>query len=117
VEVVHEIRGRWRVWPTGCAIDVWYGQTSRFIGAMERAGVRVDDFRGDWERQHRRQSRLAVLAYCGAVATLLATPALGIAVGSGLPLVPLVAAVGLLFLGQRIDKLAWTSAKPSPQDG
>ncbi len=117
VEVVHEFRGRWRVWPTGCAIDVWYGQTSRFIGAMERAGVRVDDFRGDWERRHRRLGRLAVLAYCGAIATLLATPAVGIAVGSGLPLVPIVAAVGLLFLGQKIDRLAWTSAKPSSQDG
>jgi len=118
VEVVHEIRGRWRVWPTGWAIDVWYGQTSGLIGAMERAGVLVDDFRGDWERQHRRlRSRLAALAYCVAVATLLATPVLGIAVGSGLPLVPIVAAVGLMFLGQRIDRQAWTSAKPSPQDG
>ena len=116
VEVVHELRGRWRVWPAGSAIDVWFGPTSSFIGAMERAGVRVDDFRGDWEREHRRLSRLAVLAYGGAIATLLATPAVGIAVGLGLPLVPLVAAVGLLFLGQRIDKLAWTSSRPSPQD-
>lgn len=117
VEVVHEIRGRWRVWPNGCAIDVWFGRTSRLIRAMERAGVRVDDFRGDWERQHRRLSTLALLAYCGAIVSLLATPAVGIAVGSGLPLVPIVAAVGLLFLGQKIDRLAWTSAKPSPQDG
>ncbi len=117
VQVVHEHRGRWRVWPAGCAIDVWAGQTSRFLGAMERAGVRVDDFRGDWERQHRRLSRLAVLAYCGAVATLLATPALGIAFVTGLPIGPIVAAVGLLFLGQKIDRLAWTSAKPTPQDG
>ena len=118
-EIVHETRYRWRVWPTGIEIYLWPwpGQTTRLIGAMERAGVRVDDFRGGWEREHRRLSTLALLAYGVAVAVLLATPAIGIALGSGLPVLPLVASVGAAVLGQEIDRSPWKSSKPSPQDG
>jgi hypothetical protein len=115
-EIVHEFRDRWRVWPSGAAIDVWPGQTAHLIRALERSSVRVDDFRGDWECGHKRLNDFALLLYWGAVAALLATPALGIALGSGLPLTPMLAAGGAIFLGQAIDRLPYKVPAPSAQN-
>jgi len=116
-EIVHESRDRWRVWPSGAAIDVWPGQTALFVRAMKRSNVRVDDFRGEWERRHRGLNVFAMVLYWGAVAALLATPALGIALGSGLPLTPILAAGGAIVLGQAIDRLPYKASVPSAQNG
>ena len=115
-EIVHESRDGWRVWPSGAVIDVWPGQTAHLIRALERSSVRVDDFRGDWERGHKRLNEFTILLYWGAVAALLAAPALGIALGSGLPLTPILAAGGAIFLGQAIDRLPYKAPAPSAQN-
>jgi hypothetical protein len=83
---------------------------------MQQAGVRVDDFRGDWERLHPRLNTLAVVAYCAGLAILLATPAVAIALGSGLPLLPIVAGAAALGLGQAIDRQPWKRPEPVSQD-
>lgn len=51
VEAVHETRCRWRVWPNAILVAPW--QAQRLVEAMERANVRVDDWRGEWARRHR----------------------------------------------------------------
>jgi hypothetical protein len=112
-EIVHETRSRWRVWPDGSEILVWPGQTSQLTRAMRRAGVRVDDFRGDWEREHRGLNSLARLAYRAGVVAFLAAPAVGIALDTGLPLLMLVAAGVAASVGQSIDRQPWTRPKTS----
>jgi hypothetical protein len=84
---------------------------------MQQAGVRVDDFRGDWERLHPRLNTLAIAAYCAGLAILLATPAVAIALGSGLPLLPMLAGCGALGLGNWIDRRPWKRPEPVSQDG
>jgi len=74
-EIVHESRTKWRVWPDGSAIDViWPRQASRFVGAVAGTGARVDDFRGDWGREHPRLNRAALWPTVVGAVAFLATP-------------------------------------------
>jgi hypothetical protein len=109
-EVVHETRFRWRVWPDGSEIRIWPGQTRTLIEAMGGAGVRIDDFRGDWERGHKPLSNRAVVAYCVAAAFLFGSPIIGIVVGSG-PLTPMLVALVAAYVGDRIDRGPWTQSR------
>jgi hypothetical protein len=114
VEIVHETRNRWRMQPDGYEIVTW-GRSAGLAAAMAQAGVRVDDFRGDWERQHPVINALAVLAYVGAVAALLSTPLFGFAIGHGIPLTPVVVGICLVMVGRTLDRGPWRQPKPSSQ--
>ncbi|HEX7492135.1 MAG TPA: hypothetical protein VF337_10580 [Candidatus Limnocylindrales bacterium] len=113
VEIVHETRYRWRIHPAGLVIRTWpfpWAATG-FIAALEHGGVRVDDFRGDWQRQHRALDALAMLAYVGAFACLLSTPAIGFLFGIGLPLTPAIVAGVLAAVGEFVDRGPWRAAR------
>lgn len=116
-QIVHESRTRWRLWPEGLAIHCWPGQTSRLVSAMKRAGVAVDDFRGEWELSHRRLGGLAMLSYGAGLAILGITPILGLVVGSGLPLLPVVGGAALIGLGRAIDSQPWKATRPDARTG
>jgi hypothetical protein len=115
LEIVHETRSGWRIRPYGPTIYVARGQASSLIGAMERAGVRVIDWRGDWARRHRLLDRLGLpITLVGSVG-LLVTAAQG-------PLRALGFASycvfwGALMLGFAIDFLPWRMRKHSAQVG
>ncbi len=111
-EIVHETRFRWRIWPTGSEIRIWPGQTRTLIEAIGAAGVHIDDFRGDWERGHRRLSNWALFAYWVTAAVLFGSPAIGIALGSG-PLTPILLALVAAYVGDRIDQQPWTQSRRS----
>jgi len=111
-EIVHETRFRWRIWPNGSDIRIWPGQTRALTEAMGAAGVRIDDFRGDWERGHKQLSNWAVVAYCVAAGFLFGSPLVGIAVGSG-PLTPILVALVAAYIGDRIDRGPWTQSRRS----
>ena len=116
VECVHVAWSRWRIWPGGYAIDVEPWQTSRVVGAMARAGVRVDDWRGDWSRRHRLLNAFGVLAYCGGAVAVFATIALApLRPDSPYGFVALGTAIGAFCLGLAIDFLPWTLTKPPAQ--
>ncbi len=112
ISVVHEGLYRWRIWPNGLKIGLRPRQTGSFIGAMERAGVSVNDWRGDWARRHRRLEMLGVLAQIG---TGVSSVVILLAVAAGqsdfrwLPL-PLVGS-GCLWLA--IDSMPWARRRPS----
>jgi hypothetical protein len=116
-DIQHQTRDKWLVWPDGLAIHPWPGQTSSLIRGMQQAGVRVDDFRGDWERLHPRLNTLAVVTYCAGLAILLATPAAAIALGSGLPGLPILLGAAALGVGKSIDQQPWKTPKSMSQDG
>jgi hypothetical protein len=109
VEIVHETRYRWRIHPAGLVIRTWprpMAATS-FVAALDQGGVRVDDFRGDWQRQHPRLNRIAILAYVGAFVCLVSTPVFGILIGTGLPLTPVIVAGALAAVDEFIDRGPW----------
>jgi hypothetical protein len=112
VVIVHEARYRWRIWPNGLQIALQPRQTESLIGAMERAGVSVNDWWGAWARRHPRLDTLGVLAQIGtgvsAVVILLASAA-GQSDFRWLPL-PLLGASCLLLA---IDYLPWARRRPS----
>ena len=117
VEIFHESWGRWRIWPGGFAIDVQPWQTSRLVGVMERAGIRVDDWRGAWARRHRLLNAFGVLVLCGgAVAVFVAAALAPLRPGNVVGAVAFSACVGALVLGLAIDYLPWSMRKPSAQD-
>jgi hypothetical protein len=117
-EIVHESRTKWRVWPDGSAIDViWPRQASRFVGAVAGTGARVDDFRGDWGREHPRLNRAALLAYCVGAVAFLATPIVALLLGSGLPVIPFIVAAITAGVGQAIDRGPYKKPKPAAQNG
>lgn len=117
-EIVHESRTRWRVWPDGSAIDVmWPRQASRFVGAVAGTGARVDDFRGDWGREHPRLNRAALLAYCVGAVAFLATPVVALLLGSGLPVIPFIVAAITAGVGQAIDRGPYKAPKPGARNG
>jgi hypothetical protein len=116
-DIQHQTRDRWLVWPDGIAIDLWPRQTANLVRGMHQAGVRVDDFRGDWERLHPRLNTLAVVASWVGLAMLLATPAVAIPLGSGLPVTPILAGAAALGLGMWIDRQPWKTPKSMSQDG
>src|ERR1035437_5871743 len=118
VEIVHESWSRGRIRPYGPAIVIGPWQTSRLVGAMERADVRIDDWRGDWSRRHRLLNAFGVLSYCGGAVAIVVVIALGgLKPGSSVSFFLYFAAIGALCLGLAIDYLPWKMRKPSAQDG
>src|ERR1035437_1140997 len=114
VQIVHESRLVWRVRPNGLALGGW--QAGRLIGAMERAGVRVNDWRGDWARRHRLLDALGGLALYGGLAGIIVMPMLG----SHWSLFRAAAGFawsGAAFLGLAIDYLPWNMRKTAAHDG
>jgi uncharacterized RDD family membrane protein YckC len=117
VEIVHVAWSRWRIWPGGYAIDVRPWQTSRLVGPMERADVRVDDWRGDWSRRHRLLNAFGVLGYVGGAIAIIVVIALGgLRPGSVVSFVAFVASISALLLGLTIDFLPWGMGKAAAQD-
>jgi len=117
VECVHVAWSRWRIWPGGYAFDVEPWQTSRFVGAMERADVRVNDWRGDWSQRHRLLNAFGVLGYCGGAIAIIVVIALGgLRPGGVVSFVAYGASVGALVLGLAIDFLPWKMRRPEAQD-
>jgi hypothetical protein len=112
VVIVHEGRYRWRIWPNGLQFALQPRQTESLIGAMERAGVSVNDWWGAWARRHPRLDKLGVLAQIGlggsAVAMLLAIAA-GQSDFRWLPLPVL----GTSCLWLVIEYLPWERRRPS----
>jgi uncharacterized RDD family membrane protein YckC len=114
VQIVHESRLVWRVRPNGLALGGW--QARRLVGAMERAGVRVNDWRGDWARRHRLLDTLGGLALYGGLAGIIVMPAFGwqwplLRAAAGF------ACSGAAFLGLAIEYLPWSMRKTSAHDG
>jgi len=111
LEIVHETRSGWRIRPYGPAVYVARGQAASLTGAMERAGVRVVDWRGDWAGRHRLLDRLAVPITLVGSAGLLVTAAQAPWRAEG------VAAYcvfwGAMMLGFAIDFLPWRIKRPS----
>ncbi len=104
-EIVHESWNRWRLWPGGSSIEVQPWHSGRLLRALNGAGVRVDDWRGAWERRHRRLNVIGLALMYGIA---------GVAVFGSIALAPMRpgdvvgfaafgAAVGLLLLGLAID--------------
>jgi uncharacterized RDD family membrane protein YckC len=123
VEAVHETTYRWRVWPNAIFVAPW--QARRLVEAMERADVRVIDWRGDWARRHRLLNGFGVFAYYGGAVgvfvaiALLPLPRPGSGAGTGAFLAPVGAVVLCLAafaLGWAIDYLPWSMRKPSAQE-
>jgi hypothetical protein len=113
-EIVHETRTGWRIRPHGPAIHVARGQATSLTGAMERAGVRVIDWRGDWARRHRLLDRVGLLITLVGAVGMLVTVAqeplhtVGIAA--------FWASWGAMMLGFTIDFLPWRMRGPSATD-
>ncbi len=114
VEIVHETRTGWRIRPHGPAIYVARGQATSLTGAMERAGVRVSDWRGDWERRHRLLDRLGLLITLVGAVGMLVTAALGPLRTVGMA--AFWASWGAMLLGFTIDFLPWRMRRPSAPD-
>ncbi len=113
VECVHVAWSRWRIWPGGYAIDVPPWQASRLVEALASAGVRVDDWRGDWSRRHRLVQAIGMLAYCGGAVGVFAAIALApLRPASAYGLAAIGTAVGAFCVGLAIDFLPWTLRKP-----
>jgi len=114
VQIVHESRLVWRVRPNGLALGGW--QARRLIGAMERAGVRVNDWRGDWARRHRLLDALGGLALYGGLAGIIVMPMLG-SHWSSVRAAAGFTCSGAVFLGLAIDYLPWSRRKTPAHDG
>ncbi len=113
-EIVHETRTRWRIRPHGPAIYVARGQATSLAGAMERAGVRAIDWRGDWERRHRLLDRLGSLITLVGAVGILVTAALGPLRAVGIA--AFWAFWGAMVLGFTIDFLPWRMRRPPARD-
>jgi uncharacterized RDD family membrane protein YckC len=114
VQIVHESRLVWRVRPNGLSLGAW--QARGLSGAMERAEVRVNDWRGDWARRHRLLDILGVLAIYGGLAGIIAMPILG-SQGSLFRAAAAFTCSGAIFLGLAIDYLPWSMRKTPAHDG
>jgi uncharacterized RDD family membrane protein YckC len=113
VQIVHESRLVWRVRPNGRSLGAW--QARGLSGAMERAGVRVNDWRGDWARRHRLLDILGGLALYGGLAGIIAMPILG-SQGSLFRAAAFTCS-GAILLGLAIDYLPWSMRKTPAHDG
>ncbi|MGA3058510.1 MAG: RDD family protein [Candidatus Limnocylindrales bacterium] len=111
--IVHETRTGWRIRPYGPPIYVARGQATSLTGAMERAGVRVIDWRGDWERRHRLLDRLGLLITLVGAVGMLVTVAQGPLHAVGIA--AFWASWGAMMLGFTIDFLPWRMRKLSAQ--
>jgi hypothetical protein len=113
-EIAHETRTGWRIRPYGPAIYVARGQTGALTRAMERAGVRVIDWRGDWARRHRLLDRLGLLATLAGGLGMLVTISQGPLRSLGFA--TYCVCLGLLFFGVAIDFMPWRMSRPSAQN-
>ena len=120
IEAVRETTYRWRVWPNAVCVAPW--QARHLVDAMQRADVRVNDWRGDWAHRHRLLNAVGVLAYCGGAAAIFAALALLPQPGSDAgafmaPVGAVVLCLAAFVLGWAIEYLPWSMRKPSAQDG
>jgi hypothetical protein len=81
---------------------------------MGRAGVRVIDWRGDWERRHRLLDRLGLLITLVGAVGLLVTVAQGPLHAVGIA--AFWASGSAMMLGFTIDFLPWRMRRPSATD-
>src|ERR1035437_7659543 len=114
VQIVHESRLVWRVRPNGLSLGGW--QVRGLIGALERAGVRVNDWRGDWAHRYRLLDTLGGLALYGGLAGIIVMPVLG-SQWSLFRAAATFTCSGAAFLGLAIDYLPWSMRKTSAHDG
>jgi uncharacterized RDD family membrane protein YckC len=119
IEAVRETTYRWRVWPNAIFVAPW--QARRLGEAMQRADVRVNDWRGDWAHRHRLLNALGVLAYYGGAAAIFVALALLPRPGSGAgafmtPVGAVVLCLAAFVLGWAIDYLPWSMRKTPAQD-
>ena len=121
VEIVHESAGRWRIWPSGAAIDVEPWRTTLLVGAMQRAGVRINDWRGKWARRHRVLNALGIVALgVSAIAIVVAIALVPLRPGS---IGGAIAFAELFLLGvflglvlyMAMNFLPWTMSKAEAQ--
>ena len=113
LEIVHESRSTWRFRPNGYAIGAAPWQTTSLTGVMKDAGVRIDDWRGEWAKRHRRLDMLGKLATAGGIVGMIFAIAQGPwwshSVGSAVATE--VLSTYVLLLGLSIDVLPWRMRK------
>lgn len=91
-------------------VDPW--EAARLVGAIEGAGVRVVDWRGDWVRRHRLFDALGLLAYCGGFVGLFVAIALAPDHPSSvLSFAAFGVAIGAFCVGFAIDFLPWKTER------
>jgi hypothetical protein len=117
--VVHQSRGIWRFWPSGYQIGVPPWQNASFVSALERAGVHVNDWRGDWGRRHRLIEIIGLLATFGAVpiwviGSVVLGPFWPNKSGEAVALDWVF--MGVLWVGMAIDRLPCAMRKPSDRE-
>jgi hypothetical protein len=117
VEMVHKSRLVWRLAPTGPALAWQPWQAQRFVEAIEKAGVPVNDWRGEWARRHRRLDTLGLLVFYGGLAGIIVMPAIRAIWPGELTATAGLGCAGAVFLGLAIDYLPWEMRKPSAQNG
>jgi len=115
LEIVHETRSGWRIRPYGPTIYVPSRRTTPLTSAMERAGVRVIDWRGDWARRHRLLDRFGVLIGLVGGVAMLVTIAQGPLRSAGFA--AYCASLGAMYLGFATDYLPWKMRRHSAQVG
>jgi hypothetical protein len=115
VHFVHETRVLWHLRPNGPALGEQPWEARHLVGAMERAGVRVDDWRGDWARRHRLLDAVGGLALYGGIAGLVVMPVFGWN-WSLFRATAEFAASGGVLLGLAIDYLPWSLRVRSARD-
>lgn len=108
VELVHQSRLLWRLAPNGPALGGQPWQMHRLIEAMERTGVRINDWRGDWARRHRVLDVLGLVTLWGGLAGIIVMPALRAAWPGSLTAWAGLACSVAVFVGLAIDWLPWS---------
>jgi hypothetical protein len=112
VEAIHETWGRWRVWPGGFTMEIEPWASARLVAAMNGAGVRVEDWRGDWTRRHRLLDAAGLLAYYGgAVAVFVAIAFAPVGPGNAPGFAAILLALGLFLAGFAVNFLPWQMSK------
>jgi hypothetical protein len=117
VEMVHESRLLWRLVPNGPALGAQPWQADHVVEAMERAGVRITDWRGDWARRHRRLDTLGLLLFYGGLAGCIVMPAFRAQWPGEVTATAGLVCAGAAFLGLAIDWLPWTMRNSSDRGG
>ncbi len=117
VEMVHESRLLWRLMPNGPALGAQPWQTQSLVEAMERAGVRINDWRGDWARRNRRLDSLGLLVLWAGLAGCIVMPAFRAQWPGEATATAGLACAGAAVLGLAIDWLPWTMRDSSARHG
>jgi hypothetical protein len=124
VGLIRQSRLMWHVVPSGPSLggQPWQTdgptlggqpwQTRGLVGAMARAGVHVNDWRGDWARRHRRLDSLGLLAYWGGLVGIIVMPALRVEWPGVVTATAGLACAGAVFLGLAVDYLPWNMRRP-----